>query len=86
MVKSTKEKNKPGKGICCKWERVFEILDRKPGKVTKTWNKVMKGASHAGMLRKSTSFRRKAKCKALRWRHTCTVHRIVWPEQTEREQ
>lgn len=44
------------------WESIFEILDRKPGKVTKTWVKVKKKASYVGILRKNTSGRRKAKC------------------------
>lgn len=41
--------------------RVFEILDRRLGKVAKTWNKVRKKASHEYILRKSISRRAKHK-------------------------
>lgn len=42
------------------WGEEIEILVNRRREVTQTWNKMGKGASHTGILRKSTSCRRKA--------------------------
>lgn len=61
--KSIKEKIIEHERTCVGSGEVLEILDGRPGNVTRIWNKSRRGANHVSILRKSISSRWKAKCK-----------------------
>lgn len=74
-------KNKVEKGIY--WGEGIEILDNRPG--TKVWTQLRKEASHTGILRKSTSCRRKAEGKDSEMGHTWTAQRNGKEDRDERK-